>query len=200
MHSCCSNSVAVCIGQHGLGLIFASCCVSLQAKVQKAQQQREYAKNFHADVVKKLAAEDAALQEAQAARSRLMSLRSRLAEVKQLHAERRAKADDLKVQLQTLKVCAQVAMTLPMLTVTRGLPLFASEQHEMLRVSDQSAAFCTVAVPVWPTTQDASTVCKYMFSQLDSNQVHVELGWSLINGLLCHNKIPQMPAITGAMC
>lgn len=34
----------------------------LQAKLQKAQQQREYAKAFHADVLKKLAAEEAAQQ------------------------------------------------------------------------------------------------------------------------------------------
>jgi hypothetical protein len=33
-----------------------------QAKLQKAQQQREYAKAFHADVLKKLAAEDVAQQ------------------------------------------------------------------------------------------------------------------------------------------
>lgn len=34
----------------------------MQAKLQKAQQQREYAKAFHADVLKKLAAEDVAQQ------------------------------------------------------------------------------------------------------------------------------------------
>jgi hypothetical protein len=33
-----------------------------KAKLQKAQQQREYAKAFHADVLKKLAAEDVAQQ------------------------------------------------------------------------------------------------------------------------------------------
>lgn len=33
-----------------------------QAKLQKAQQQREYAKAFHADVLKKLAAEEVAQQ------------------------------------------------------------------------------------------------------------------------------------------
>ena len=33
-----------------------------QAKLQKAQQQREYAKAFHADVLKKLAAEGVAQQ------------------------------------------------------------------------------------------------------------------------------------------
>jgi hypothetical protein len=40
------------------------CCLpgAAQAKLQKAQQQREYAKAFHADVLKKLAAEEVAQQ------------------------------------------------------------------------------------------------------------------------------------------
>lgn len=37
-------------------------CRSIQAKLQKAQQQREYAKAFHADVLKRLAAEEAQQQ------------------------------------------------------------------------------------------------------------------------------------------
>jgi hypothetical protein len=40
----------------------------LQAKLQKAQQQHEYAKSFHADVLRKLEAEEGARQEAVAER------------------------------------------------------------------------------------------------------------------------------------
>lgn len=40
-------------------LLVTSC---MQAKLQKAQQQREYAKAFHADVLKRMAAEDVAQQ------------------------------------------------------------------------------------------------------------------------------------------
>lgn len=45
-------------------LLCGSCCrpSGVQAKLQKAQQQREYAKAFHADVLKKMAAEGVAQQ------------------------------------------------------------------------------------------------------------------------------------------
>jgi hypothetical protein len=81
--------------------------LNTQAKLQKAQQQREYAKAFHADVLKKLAAEQAAQQEAAAARSRLASLRARLVELHGLNADRRQRAEDVQEQVQVLKVSQQ---------------------------------------------------------------------------------------------
>lgn len=81
----------------------------VQAKLQKAQQQREYAKAFNADVLKKLAAEQAAQQEAAAARSRLASLRARLEELQGLNADRRQRAGEVQEQVQALKArCGEV--------------------------------------------------------------------------------------------
>lgn len=84
-----------------------------QAKLQKAQQQREYAKAFNADVLKKLAAEQAAQQEAAAARSRLASLRARLEELQGLNADRRQRAGEVQEQVQALKVREDAAALQP---------------------------------------------------------------------------------------
>jgi ATPase subunit of ABC transporter with duplicated ATPase domains len=87
--------------------------VLAQAKLQKAQQQREYAKAFHADVQKKLAAEQAAQQEAAAARSRLASLRARLEELQGMNADRRQRAEEVQEQVQVLKVCESRQHVIP---------------------------------------------------------------------------------------
>eukprot|EP00775_Hariotina_reticulata_P001252 gene1252-1592_t len=71
----------------------------VQAKLQKAQQQREYAKSFHTDVLRKLAAEEAAQQEAAAEQRRLASLRTRLAELQSLNADRQRRAEQLQAQV-----------------------------------------------------------------------------------------------------
>lgn len=51
--------IAICVAPE---VFVAHCPLGVQAKLQKAQQQREYAKAFHADVLKKLAAEGVAQQ------------------------------------------------------------------------------------------------------------------------------------------
>lgn len=81
-----------------------------QAKLQKAQQQREYAKAFHADVVRKLAAEESERQEAAAARSRLASLRNRLSELKGLKTDSQGRAHELQEQVAVWKVRARCCM------------------------------------------------------------------------------------------
>lgn len=84
-----------------------------QGKLQKANQQREYAKAFHADVLKKLAQEEAAQHEAAAARSRLASLRNRLTELQGMNADRRQRAEEVLAQVQELKVRAAHGISLP---------------------------------------------------------------------------------------
>eukprot|EP00878_Enallax_costatus_P042256 GHUV01049456.1.p1 GENE.GHUV01049456.1~~GHUV01049456.1.p1 ORF type:complete len:171 (+),score=57.30 GHUV01049456.1:83-595(+) len=80
----------------------------VQGKLRKAQQQRDYAKAFHADVLRKLAAEESVQQEAAAARSRLASLRNRLSELKGLNTDRQARAGELLALVKSLKVWRSV--------------------------------------------------------------------------------------------
>lgn len=100
--------------EHSAGVATARCSLTpaTQAKLQKAQQQREYAKSLHADVLRKLAAEDAAQQEAAAARARLVCLRNRLSELKALNTDRRSRAQELQAQVQVLKVGASAGQLL----------------------------------------------------------------------------------------
>lgn len=60
--SCSDTDTAAWCQQSLLNAVGTPCSCVVQAKLQKAQQQREYAKAFHADVLKKMAAEDVAQQ------------------------------------------------------------------------------------------------------------------------------------------
>jgi hypothetical protein len=76
----------------------------LQTKLQKAQQQREYAQDFHADALARISVEQAAAQEAAALKGRLRYMRQHLADLAGLNAERRRREEHLQQMKEELEV------------------------------------------------------------------------------------------------